>query len=83
MLGTDPGPLRRARVSSSLRSGGGWSSGTPIPKERGIIHTSDTTVSLPDLARGDQFAWVVLGDGAHVPFDPPVEAKVTFSVTAS
>ena len=55
--------------------------GAVIPKEAGIIHTVETTVPLSDLTPGDHFAWVVVGDGTHAPFDPPVQAKVTFSVT--
>jgi len=57
--------------------------GQPIPKEPGIIHTTDLTVSIPNLAPGEHFVWVVLGDGLHKPFDPPVEDKVTFVVTSS
>ncbi|MDP9073404.1 MAG: DUF4399 domain-containing protein [Actinomycetota bacterium] len=54
--------------------------GQAIPKEAGIIHTVETTVSVPNLAPGAHTIWVVLGNGVHTPFDPPVEAKVTFSV---
>ncbi len=56
-------------------------SGQPIPKgDPTIIHTDKTTVSVPDLAPGAHFIWVVLGNGNHVPFEPPVETKVTFTV---
>jgi hypothetical protein len=56
--------------------------GQPIPKEDGIVHTSDTSVTLPPMAPGDHTVWVVVGNGAHVPLDPPVMAKVTFTVQA-
>jgi hypothetical protein len=46
-----------------------------------LIHTKDTSVALKDLAPGDHVVWVVVGDGAHRAFDPPVRAKVTFTVT--
>jgi hypothetical protein len=55
--------------------------GKAIPKgDPTIIHTEATTVSVPDLAPGAHFIWVVLGNGVHTPFDPPVEDKVTFNV---
>ena len=56
--------------------------GQPIPKEDGIIHTADTSVTLPAMAPGEHTVWVVAGNGAHVPLDPPVMAKVTFTVQA-
>jgi hypothetical protein len=46
-----------------------------------IIHTTETSVQLKDLAAGDHVVWVVLGDGVHRAFDPPVRAKVMISVT--
>jgi Domain of unknown function (DUF4399)/Family of unknown function (DUF6130) len=46
-----------------------------------IIHTTETSVQLKDLAAGDHVVWVVIGDGVHRALDPPVRAKVMFSVT--
>ncbi len=54
--------------------------GQPIPKEAGIIHTIETTISVPGLTAGDHTIWVVLGDGTHVPYDPAVLDKVTVTV---
>ena len=55
--------------------------GQPIPKgDPTIIHSAKPEVDIPGLAAGAHTVWVVLGDGTHVPFDPPVEAKVTFTV---
>jgi hypothetical protein len=54
--------------------------GQPIPKEDGIIHTTETTVPLHGLAPGEHTVWVVAGDGAHVPFDPPTMGRTTFVV---
>ena len=54
--------------------------GQPIPKEAGVIHTTDTTISVPDLGPGEHTLWVVLGDGNHVPFAPAVLDKVTVTV---
>ena len=57
--------------------------GAPIPKpaDGSIIHTADTTVSVPNLAKGEHTIWVVLGDGAHDPFTPPVMDKLTVVVS--
>jgi hypothetical protein len=54
--------------------------GQSIPTQEGIIHTAETKVEVPDLAAGDHTIWVVLGDKAHVPFDPPVMDKVVVTV---
>lgn len=51
--------------------------GQAIPKEAGIIHTTETTVNVPGLAAGEHTVWVVLGDGVHTPLAPEVVAKVT------
>jgi hypothetical protein len=56
--------------------------GEAVPKGvPGIMHTPKTVISLPAMTAGEHTVWVVLGNGAHVPFDPPVEAKVTFTVS--
>ena len=52
----------------------------PIPREEGIIHTTETKVSIPGLAPGEHTVWVVAGDGVHVPLAPPVVARTTFVV---
>ena len=52
----------------------------PIPREDGIIHTTETTVSIPGLASGPHTVWVVAGDGVHAPLTPSVMAKTTFIV---
>jgi hypothetical protein len=54
--------------------------GRPIPVEAGIIHTAESTISVPDLAPGAHTLWVVAGDGTHVPLDPRVMDKVTVTV---
>lgn len=54
--------------------------GQAIPREAGIIHTTETTVQVPGLPRGDHTIWVVAGDGAHVPLQPMVAAKVAVAV---
>ncbi len=54
--------------------------GKPIPKEEGIIHTTSTEISLQLLPRGDHTVIVVLGDGNHVPFGPPVVDRVSFTI---
>lgn len=55
----------------------------PVPFPAGreeIIHTTETSVEIRDLAAGEHTIWVVLGDGNHVPFDPLVADKVTVTV---
>lgn len=54
--------------------------GTPVPEERGVIHTSDQVVAVPDLGSGEHFVWVMLVKGDKTPFDPFVADKVTFEV---
>ncbi|HUQ40132.1 MAG TPA: DUF4399 domain-containing protein [Acidimicrobiales bacterium] len=56
-------------------------SGSPIPQDSSIIHTTETTVRIPGLAAGEHTFWVVVGDGAHVPLDPPVRDRVVVTVT--
>jgi hypothetical protein len=40
--------------------------GAPIPREAGIVHTTDDPVVLPGLAVGSHRIVVVYGDGTHV-----------------
>jgi hypothetical protein len=55
--------------------------GQPIPEEPGIVHAASLAeVSVPDLAPGTHVIWLVAGDAAHVPLDPPVMDKVTVTV---
>lgn len=54
--------------------------GQPIPREPGVIHTTETSVKVPDLAAGEHTIWVVAGDGNHVPLSPPVIARVAVTV---
>jgi hypothetical protein len=56
--------------------------GQAIPKTEGIIHTASAKVDLPAFTTaGEHTVWVVLGDGNHVPFDPPVLDKLTIVVS--
>lgn len=54
--------------------------GQPVPREDGIIHTTETTVPLSGLAPGEHTVWVVAGDGVHTPLSPSVMAKITFLI---
>lgn len=54
--------------------------GQSIPREDGIIHTTDTTVPLSGLAPGEHTVWAVVGDGVHTALAPPVIAKTSFVV---
>jgi hypothetical protein len=42
----------------------------------GIIHSASSPIHVGGLPAGEHTLWVVLGDGAHTPFDPPVMDKV-------
>jgi hypothetical protein len=56
--------------------------GETIPKAADILHTAATRIELPAFTTpGEHTIWVVLGDGNHVPFEPPVMDKVTITVT--
>lgn len=55
--------------------------GQAIPAgDPAIIHSAVSPVALPALAAGDHVLWVVLGDGAHMPFSPPVMHKLTVTI---
>lgn len=54
--------------------------GAPVPAERGIVPAATPTVALEDLGGGEHELWVVLVNGAGVPFDPLVADKVTVEV---
>ena len=56
--------------------------GQPIPKTSDVIHTAATKIDVPAfLTPGEHTLWVVLGDGNHVPFAPPVMDKLTVTVS--
>jgi hypothetical protein len=46
-----------------------------------IIHTAESSTTISGLAKGDHVIWVVLGDGTHKAFDPPVMDKLTVVVS--
>ncbi|MGQ0521620.1 MAG: DUF4399 domain-containing protein [Actinomycetota bacterium] len=54
--------------------------GAPVPTERGIVMAATPTVALDDVGGGEHELWVVLVDGAGVPFDPLVADRVTVEV---
>lgn len=54
--------------------------GTPVPEERGIVHTSDTVVALPHVGPGEHFVWVLLLRGDKTPFEPMIADRVQFEV---
>jgi hypothetical protein len=56
--------------------------GQPIPKGPDVIHTAATHIDIPAFTTpGEHTLWVVLGDGNHVPFAPPVMDKLTLTVS--
>ncbi len=57
--------------------------GVEIPRDmekEGIYHTAATKLELKGLTPGPHYAVVVLSYNNHVPWDPLVTAKVTFTV---
>lgn len=55
--------------------------GQTIPAgDPAIIHSAAAPVSVPALAPGPHTIWVVVGNGVHAAFDPPVMDKVTVTV---
>ncbi len=55
--------------------------GVPVPLgDPAIIHTPELSTEIPDLTPGEHVIWVVVGDAAHVPLDPPVMDRVTVTV---
>ena len=54
--------------------------GQPIPMDGRHIHTPLTQQTFRRMPPGEHTIWIVLGDKAHVPFDPLVADKVTINV---
>jgi hypothetical protein len=55
--------------------------GQPIPVAPGIVHSATAPIVVTGLTPGEHTIWIVLGNGGHVPFDPPVMDKITVAVT--
>jgi hypothetical protein len=55
--------------------------GQPIPAgDAAIIHTAAVPIVVPGLTPGEHTIWIVLGNGGHVAFDPPVMDKLLVTV---
>ena len=55
--------------------------GQPMPTgDPFIVHSATSPIPLPALAPGPHTVWVVVGNGAHVPLEPPVMDKLTITV---
>ena len=52
----------------------------PEPEEGKIYHSAESAVVIEGLEPGPHVIWVVLGDGAHEAFDPPVMDKLSVTV---
>jgi hypothetical protein len=52
----------------------------PEGNDETIFHTAEDSVTIPDLAKGEHIIWVVLGNGTHMAFDPPVMDKLTVTI---
>jgi hypothetical protein len=49
-------------------------------EEGKVYHSASDEVTIEGLPRGDHVIWVVLGDGTHEAFDPPVMDKLTVTI---
>ncbi len=52
----------------------------PAPEENKVIHSAEDEVIVSGLEKGEHALWVVLGDGQHYAFAPPVMDKLTVTV---
>jgi hypothetical protein len=52
----------------------------PEGNDETIFHTAEDSVTIPDLEKGEHIIWVVLGNGTHMAFDPPVMDKLTVTI---
>lgn len=52
----------------------------PIPKEAGIVHTTEVSYAVEGLAAGEHTIWIVFGNGVHESLKDPVMDKVTVTV---
>lgn len=52
----------------------------PSANDETIFHSAEESVTVPNLKKGDHIIWVVLGDGTHKAFDPPVMDKLTVTI---
>lgn len=53
----------------------------PAAVENKIVHTAEDGAEITGLAKGQHTIWVVVGDGTHKAFDPPVMDKLTVTIT--
>lgn len=56
--------------------------GEPIGKGDWTIHTTETGYRFENIKPGPYTLFIVIGDGTHVPADPPVMHAVHFNVVA-
>jgi hypothetical protein len=52
----------------------------PAAEDNKVIHTTESSAIVSGLKKGEHTLWVVLGDGQHYAFDPPVMDKLTVVV---
>jgi hypothetical protein len=53
----------------------------PPAVENSIVHTPEDAVTISDLKKGEHMIWLVLGDGQHYAFDPPVMDRIKVTVS--
>ncbi|MEX2395098.1 MAG: DUF4399 domain-containing protein, partial [Actinomycetota bacterium] len=53
----------------------------PPQVENSIIHTPEGETTISGLKKGDHTIWLVLGDGQHYAFDPPVMDRIKVTVS--
>ncbi len=56
--------------------------GQPLPAaDPAVIHSATSPIVVNGLTPGEHTIWIVLGNGSHIPFDPPVLDKLTVTVS--
>ena len=54
--------------------------GAKVPTERGVLHTSGSSITVANLGRGEHHIWLVLSKGDDTQFDPRVADRITVEV---
>ena len=52
----------------------------PEAEEGKIYHTAEDSLAIEGLEKGEHIIWVVLGNGLHRAYDPPVMDKLTVTI---
>ena len=68
-------------VDKTVAAAAGEAEGSPIPTGDGVIHTGDSSVSIPGLEPGYHVVRIVVANGEHIPLVPVVSETLEVTVT--